>query len=70
MPRIREEITVWDKAPTTPNHTYITEGSYLIGIIPKGTVKAFYFSAPKKQWSPSRRKFRDLKKKELEVLEL
>ena len=46
--RFRQEITVWDKAPTTPNHTYITEGSYLIGIVPEGTKEAFMFSSPKK----------------------
>lgn len=64
MPRIREEITVWDKAPNTPNHTYITEGSYLIGVIPRGTNVAKWFSKPMKTWSPSRRKFRDLTAKE------
>ena len=62
--RFREEITVWDKSPSTPNHTYITEGSYLIGIVPEGTKEAFMFSSPKKQWSVSRRKFRDLTAKE------
>lgn len=66
--RIREEITVWDKAPTTPNHTYITEGSYLLGVIPTGTKEAFMFSTPKKQWSVSRRKFRDLTKKEIKEI--
>ena len=66
--RFRQEITVWDKAPTTPNHTYITEGSYLIGIVPEGTKEAFMFSSPKKQWSVSRRKFRDLTAKEKRVI--
>lgn len=60
MARVRQEITVWDKAPHTPNHTYITEGTYLIGVIPVGTTVAKYFSKPMKTWSPSRRKFRDL----------
>mgnify|MGYP003642094616 CR=1 FL=1 len=68
--RIRQEVTVWDKAPSTQNHTYITEGSYLIGYIPHGKTVATYFGEPKKQWSPSRRKFRDLTKKELKVLSL
>ena len=40
--RFRQEITVWDKAPTTPNHTYITEGSYLIGIVPEGTKESLH----------------------------
>ena len=68
MARVRQEITVWDKAPDTPNHTYITEGQTLIGVIPRGETKARYFSKPMQAWSPARRKFRDLTKKELSVL--
>lgn len=70
MPRVRQEVTVWDKSPETPNHTYITEGSTLIGIIPRGTTVARYFSKPMRTWSSSRRKFRDLTKKELSGLTL
>jgi hypothetical protein len=70
MARVRQEITVWDKAPNTPNHTYITEGTTLIGVIPKGETVAKYFSRPLRTWSTSRRKFRDLTKAELSVLSL
>jgi len=68
--RIRQEITVWNVAPTTPNHTYITSGTTLIGYIPVGDTAARWFSAPSKQWSPSRRKFRDLNKSEIAKLTL
>lgn len=64
--RFRQEITVWDKAPTTPNHTYITKGTTLIGYVPVGEYDVRWFSTPSKQWSPSRRKFRDLTKKEIQ----
>jgi len=64
MPRVRQEITDWKLAPDTPNHIYITSGSTLLGYIPCGQTKAVYFNVPKKQWSVSRRKFRDLTKKE------
>lgn len=70
MPRVRQEITVWDKAPSTPNHIYITEGQTLIGVVPKGTTIAKYFTRPIRTWSPARRKFRDLSKKELNDLTL
>ena len=70
MPRIRQEITVWDKSPTTPNHIYITEGTNLIGYVPHGHTTPRMFSQPMKQWSPSRRKFRDLKKSEISALNL
>lgn len=63
--RLRQEITEWDKCNyDQKNHIYITKGSYLIGYIPFGSKEAQYFSAPKKQWSVSRRKFRNLTKKE------
>ena len=70
MARVRQEITVWDKAPNTPNHTYITAGTTLICVIPKGETVAKYFSRPLMTWSTSRRKFRDFTKAELSVLSL
>lgn len=70
MPRVRQEITDWDKAPNVPNHIYITEGTNLVGYVPKGKTTAIYFTNPMKQWSPTRRKFRDLTKKELKGLSL
>jgi hypothetical protein len=58
----REEITDWGN--DTPNHTYITKGTDLIGFVPKGGVMKI-FKTPKKTWSPSRRKFRKLGAKEI-----
>ena len=69
--RLRLETTVWEKCDyEVPNHIYITEGTVLHGYIPAGTTKAVYFKAPKKQWATTRRKFRDLTKTEMAVLEL
>ena len=69
--KVREEITVWDKAPNTPNHIYITEGTQLLGYIPRGTTKAIYFKTPMKTWAVTRRKFRNItSKKELAMYEL
>ena len=67
--RYKQEITVWDKAPNTPNHIYITDRNWLIGVIPtcgpdKGIEKRFV--KPYKQWSVSRRKFKELSPKQLE----
>jgi len=61
--RLKQEITVWDKAPNTPNHIYITDGGKLVGYIPHGTYVAQYFSAPSKLWSGSRRKFKEITSK-------
>jgi len=61
--RLKQEITVWDKAPETPNHIYITDGGKLVGYIKNGTTDAVYFNAPSKQWSPTRRKFREITSK-------
>jgi hypothetical protein len=68
MPRFRQEITVWDKAPNIPNHIYVTRSTNLIGFVPQGTKEVKYFSSPIKQWSVSRRKFRDLTAKETKEL--
>lgn len=69
--RYKQEITVWDKAPDTPNHIYITDGKTLIGIVPqhgkeKGIEKRF--TKPYRQWSVTRRKFRELSPKEIAAL--
>jgi len=61
--RYRQEITEW--SDSTPNHIYITNGRTLLGYVPRGTMKEHRFKTPSKCWSPSRRKFRDLTKKEL-----
>lgn len=69
--RVRQEITIWDKCNyPQANHIYITEGSNLIGYVPVGSSEAIYFSAPKKQWSVSRRKFRDLTASEKRKIKL
>lgn len=69
--RYKQEITDWSESPATPNHIYITDGKTLIGVIPqfgpqKGIKKMF--SKPYRQWSASRRKFRELSPKEIESL--
>ncbi len=69
--RYRQEITEWDEVDgKIPNHIYITSGSSLMGYIPIGTKTPKYFSKPPSNWSVSRRKFRDLTKKELQELGL
>jgi len=62
--RYRQEITDWEYT----NHIYITDGRVLLGYIPRGTNQEIRFAAPKKEWSVSRRKFRDLSKKEVSEL--
>ena len=64
--RYRQEVTDWD----TVNHIYITEGRTLVGYIPKNTNKEYRFSSPMRNWSASKRKFRDLTKKDLEELNI
>ena len=48
-----------------PMHTYITKGTELYGWVKKDTSEVVMFSKPFKTWSPSRRKFRKLGKKEI-----
>ena len=57
----REEISA-----DYPMHTYITKGTDLHGFIRRGTSEIQWFKMPKKSWSPSRRKFRKLNKKEID----
>ena len=71
----REEITEWDKSEVRqtiygmegviPNHTYITKGTDLYGYVKQNTDVVEWFSQPMKTWSPSRRKFRKLNRKEI-----
>jgi len=66
--RYRLELTDWDKCDYNQlNHVYITDGKVLIGYVPVGG-KEIRFSKPKTQWSVSRRKFRELKAKEIQQL--
>lgn len=64
----REEITDWGSYDYVINHTYITKGTDLVGYVPRGSGQIMMFSAPKKSWSVSRRKFRKLNKKEIQVI--
>lgn len=62
----REEIQN-DKLPSEyPLHTYITRGTTLYGYIRCGTTDIDWFKTPKQSWSPSRRRFRKLNKKEID----
>lgn len=48
-------------------HTYITKGTDLHGYVRRGTTEIQWFTTPFKSWSPSRRKFRKLGKKEIDA---
>lgn len=48
-------------------HTYITKGTDLYGYVRSGTTEIQWFSKPFRSWSPSRRKFRKLNKKEIDA---
>lgn len=61
----QERQTVFGVEGVVPNHTYITKGTELFGYVPKGSKKVQWFSRPMKAWSPARRKFRKLGKKEI-----
>ena len=67
--KFREEITDW-KDENIPNHIYVTEGKTLIGYVQNGDKTVHWFKQPKKQWSTTHRKFRDLGKKEIAKLSL
>lgn len=70
----REEKTEWPEPKQTvfglegdiPNHIYITKGTELYGYVRRGTTEVIWFKQPFKTWSPSRRKFRKLGKKEID----
>lgn len=51
-----------------PMHTYITKGTDLFGWVQAGTKDVVMFNSPKRTWSVTRRKFRKLNKKEIQVL--
>ena len=48
-----------------PCHIYLTKGKELYGWVKRGTSDVVMFSRPFRTWSPSRRKFRKLGKKEI-----
>lgn len=48
-----------------PCHIYLTKGTELHGWVKRGTSDVVMFSRPFRTWSPSRRKFRKLGKKEI-----
>lgn len=62
----REEIRN-DKLPSEyPLHTYITRGTTLYGYVQRGATDITWFKTPKQSWSPSRRRFRKLNKREID----
>lgn len=66
--KFREEITVWDKAPNTPNHIYVFDNKVLVGYVKRGTTKIVWMK-PSRQWSARGRKFRYLNPLEIAMLE-
>lgn len=50
------ETTIWNTGYSVPNHTYILDGSKLLGYIQKGKTEPFMFSKPQ-SFSKSGRKF-------------
>jgi|11_taG_2_1085331.scaffolds.fasta_scaffold33428_3 hypothetical protein len=62
----REEIRN-DKLPSEyPLHTYITRGTTLYGYVQRDSTDITWFKTPKMSWSPSRRRFRKLNKREID----
>ena len=56
------ETTDWG-SHKIPNHTYIVnDASQLMGMIPFGKTEAVMYGKPMKQFSKSRRKFKDISK--------
>lgn len=59
-----KEVTVWDEVDyNVPNHTYIVNGKQeLVGYIKEGTSEEIIFKHPMRQFSRTRRKFKDVTK--------
>ena len=57
--------TVFGVGGVIPNHIYITKGTELFGYIKAGTRDVEWFRRPMRAWSPARRSFRKLSKKEI-----
>ena len=58
-----QETTDWGSYTYVPNHTYFfDEKSQLVGYMKAGTSVVKLFKAPKKQFSKTRRKFKDVTK--------
>lgn len=53
---ILQEITVWKTDYRVPNHTYILDGSKMVGFIPEGTTEPTMFQSPQ-TFSRTGRKF-------------
>jgi hypothetical protein len=62
-----QEVTKWDVDAlgyNVPSHTYILDKSqHCVGYIKEGTTEEIIFSKPMKQFSKSRRKFKEIKLK-------
>jgi len=72
--RYRLETTDWSICNhNQDNHVYITSGTTLIGFVPMSGPNAYKevrYKTPFRQWSVSRRTFRDLTKKEIALLKV
>jgi hypothetical protein len=56
-----KETTEWSES-TIPNHIYIFENNACVGYIKSGETTENYFNAPLKQFSKTRRQFKDVTK--------
>jgi hypothetical protein len=57
------ETTDWGSYTYVPNNTYIVnDAGQLMGMVPFGKTEAVMYSKPMKQFSKSRRKFKDITK--------
>ena len=61
--RAYKEITDW----SSPNHTYLLDGTNLIAYIKEGESEPFYFKNPIKGFDNSKRKFIELTDNPFEV---
>lgn len=58
---VYQEVTNWDKAPTTPNHRYIfNDKRQLVGYYPAGSTERQMFIKPMNAWSSTRRKLKKI----------
>lgn len=55
-----KETTKWP-SKSTPNHTYLLDGTRLVAYIRKGTTEPYWFKSPIKGFSKTGRKFVELK---------
>lgn len=56
-----KETTEYTAGYRVPLHTYIFDGSACVGYIKEGTTEKIMFKNPLKQFSKTRRKFKEVK---------